>query len=441
MFPTILYNSYPFLTNGEKRMGTTPPHPLFDQLRSHTWHRHEAFEKLPFVAALVDGTLPLESYIGQLRGLAVIFSALEQTLAQSRSPLITRIRPLMKSRFKLLCTDLAFFAPRLVPDILPAVQNALDIARVIRALSYTSSDKLLGYLYVLEGTTKGNQVHLPDIIKCFHLLDGEGVSFYRGYGDITTAHWEEFRSIANCAEEISINEALQGTVEIYDTLERFHHSLCPLSAEDTGFTASALNPEAGDHPVPQNREILHAAVRAGRRCRDEFSYYERRYGERGHRFTDSDAAWLAALADKPPFVVSNQVLWLGRVLSARGMPFLLMERQLEILVEELRILDTVVPTEALQTVAADLRQQRNHVCPQNRFDDACTTIARLIASHDVSDFPDLPLMLVGAHVDMLAGMPECMASLVSWLKRAAVLTHEELESVTHFFDDDRLGNG
>jgi hypothetical protein len=145
------------------------------------------------------------------------------------------------------------------------------------------------------------------------------------------------------------------------------------------------------------------------------------------------------LADKPPFVVSNQVLWLGRVLSARGMPFLLMERQLEILVEELGMLDAAAPTEALLAVAADLRQQRNLVCPQHRFDVACAEIAKRISPHGASDFPDLPLMLVAAHVDMLLGMPECMASLVSWLKSASILSHEELESVTHFLTTTGLG--
>jgi heme oxygenase len=415
----------------------TPPLPLLDQLRSLTWHRHESFERLPFVTALMAGTLPLVSYIAQLRGLAIIFSALEQSLAQSRSPQIAHASRFMKSRFDLLCADLAFFSPQLVPDILPAVQHALRFSRNIRALSYSSSGKLLGYLYVLEGTTKGNQVHLPDITRCFNLHDDAGTTFYRGYGGGTEAHWEEFRTTMNCAGEEIAQEAIQGAGEIYDALERFHECLFPVVLEELGFTASALNPEAGDHPVHQNRDVLQAALRAGHRCREEFSYYERRYGERGRRFTDSDAAWLAALADKPSYVVANQVLWLGRMLSNRGMPLLLLERQLDLLVEELGARGNGTPTEALRDIVAELRQQRTGTLSQSRFEEACRTLTSQLHSPGAIDFPDLSFMLVAAFLDTHSGIPECLTSLLSWLGSASVLTEEEIAATKKFLNSLR----
>ena len=407
-------------------MRTIPPLPLLDHLRSATWHRHEAFERFPFVISLVDGTLPLESYIGQLRGFAVIFSALGQALAQTASSATVRGAARIAARFDLLCADLAFFAPRLVPDILPAVRHALATARKIREVAATSPDALLGCLYVLEGTTKGNQVHLPDIIRCFHLQEDNGTSFYRGYGADTPSHWEEFRTIMNSAGEEIASAAVDGAAEMFDELERFHASLFPLAETECGFTATALNPEAGDHPVPQSREILQAALRAGRRCRDEFSYYERRYGERGRRFTDSDAAWLAALADQPAPVVADQVQWLGRVLSARGMPFLLMERQLELLIEELAGVQSGVPTAALRAVLAELRQQRESGFSGSSNAEACGTVSHCFSVSRSGAFPDLPLLFVAAQSDLRAGLPECMASLTTWLKSVSLVTEEEL---------------
>ena len=157
--------------------------PLIDHIKSVTWHRHEKFEQLPFVEALVNGTLPLQSYIAQLRGLAVILSVMERAVAESTFPLISRIRPLMKSRFNLICADLSVFAADMVPDILPAIRLSLDTAHEIRTIASTSPGKLLGFIYVLEGTTRGNQVHLPDIVKCFSLENEQGISFYRGYGE------------------------------------------------------------------------------------------------------------------------------------------------------------------------------------------------------------------------------------------------------------------
>ena len=178
-------------------MSTTPPvMPLIDHLRSVTWQRHTEFEKLPFVISLMNGTLPLESYIAQLRGLAVILSPFEQALANCRHGLIKRLRPLLKSRFAMLCADLSHFAPRMVPDIVAAIDIAQKISLQMLSKAGASPGTLLGCLYVLEGTTRGNQVHLPDIIRCFSIKDGAGVSFYRGYGDATETHWDEFRQVS-----------------------------------------------------------------------------------------------------------------------------------------------------------------------------------------------------------------------------------------------------
>jgi heme oxygenase len=421
----------------KNQLRNQPPQPqptysikLLEHLRSVTWHRHEAFEKLPFIKALMDGTLPLQSYIAQLRGLAIIFSALEHALTQSRTPTISKIQPLLNSRFSMLCKDLALFSSQLVPDNLPAVIQALGLAREIRTASDTTG-KLLGFLYVLEGTIRGNQIHLPDIIKCFKLEGEAGTLFYRGYGDSTAQHWEEFSAIMNEVGNEVFEEATKGAVEIYDALERFHVALYPITEGNSGFTATALNPEAGDHPVPQNPEVLQAALRAGRRCHSEFTYYEHRFGERGRRFTDSDAAWLAALADQPASVVSEQVLWLGRVLSARGMPFLLMERQLEVLVEELGNLSFVVQTEGLKAVISELQQQRGQMVARELYENACNVMAGIVSSaQQKTAFPDLPVMLVAAQIDLLNGVPECLASLSTWLIESSILNEKELGSVT-----------
>ncbi len=411
------------------------PLPLADHLRAVTWHRHETFDKLPFVVAMTNGTLPLESYIGQLRGLAAIFSTLKHAIGKSQSPLIERLKPLLTARFNMLSVDLEFFAPKTVSDIIPALRLALDFARQLRIEAKVEPDKLLGYLYVLEGTIRGNQVHLPDIVRCFGFTDGQGASFYRGYGDATESHWEEFRAIMNGAEDSTRTAAEQGAAEIYTALEKFHEALYPFLPGKLGITASSLNPEAGDHPVPQDRELLDAALKAGQQCRAAFSYYEKRYGERGQRFTDSDVAWLAALPGLSAEVICNQVLWLGRVLSSRGMPFLLLERQVQLLVENLQQLGGALSVETLQAVVADMCTQRCSLISQVSFDKLCRKLSESISVTTVSDFPDLPHILVGSQIDLLSGMPECRASLLRWLEEKAVLTGEELNRVIALLDD------
>src|ERR671933_594218 len=89
-------------------------------------------------------------------------------------------------------------------------------------------------------------------------------------------------------------------------------------------SASSLNPSAGHHVVTGDPRELAAAERAGERSWTAWTYYERRYGDRGRQFTRSDSAWIAALPGSPASIVERQVRWLGTLLAARGMPRLLL---------------------------------------------------------------------------------------------------------------------
>jgi len=401
---------------------------LLTQLNSATWHRHEQMEQLPFVRALTDCTLPLQSYIAQLRGMAIIFSSIENSLSSLPEEMAGRLRPLTSQRFKMLCNDLFFFSPRMIPDIQPAIKFALDTAKQIHQ---AAPEKLLGYQYVLQGTTRGNQVHLADIISCFK-FDEEGTSFYRGYGANTDSVWEDFCSIVNASNPDNTSQAILGATEMYGSMERFHQLLYPLPEDGDAFTAAGLNPEAGEHPVPQESSILQAAIRAGIRCREEFSYYERRYGERGRRFTNSDVSWLAALSYLDEHIILEQVLWLGRVLSARGMPTMLLERQLELLHEELAALDFHPPLDNLLGALQKLKQQREQVADQERCDKVHRSLSTML--HGV-EFPDLPVILIAAQLDMLCGLPECRASLLAWVTEQRMLTPIQVEAVVAILAD------
>lgn len=406
-------------------------------LRAATWHRHEAFERLPFVAALIEGTLPRESYVGQLRGLAVIIAALEQSIARMALPVSQEACLLLRRRFDLLCADLVHFSPLMVPDVMPAVRDALDCARAIRETPAGSAGRLFGCLYVLQGTVKGNRVHLPDIIRCFGLRECRGAEFYSGCGDDSEERWSEFRDLMARASDGAGADAEQGACWMYDTLERFHTALFPLPEGELGFAAVGLNPEAGDHPVPQDPALLEAALRAGRRCREEFSYFERRYGERGRRFTDSDVAWLGTMAAGPAEAVHGQVQWLGRILSLRGMPQFLLERQLAILSGEFAATGAFEQGAVLAEASDVLRRQRCCLLDQDAFDVMCRRLSQAMTSTAAREFRDLPVILAAARLDALAGMPECAASLLAWLDERSILTGDEQSVIASLLDSMR----
>lgn len=60
-----------------------------------------------------------------------------------------------------------------------------------------------------------------------------------------------------------------------------------------------------------------------------FPYFEWRFGARGRAFGRSDAGFLQTLAELDFAASWQQVLWLARLLAARGMPSLLLVYQLE----------------------------------------------------------------------------------------------------------------
>lgn len=104
-------------------------------------------------------------------------------------------------------------------------------------------------------------------------------------------------------------------------------------------SADSLNPSAGTHPVTSDPDEVAAVRRAGDRSYADFPYYEARYGDRGRLFAVSDGAWLLTVCRLPWQALEEEILWLGGLLASRGMPRLLLERHLRVMLEELAHLE------------------------------------------------------------------------------------------------------
>jgi hypothetical protein len=171
----------------------------------------------------------------------------------------------------------------------------------------------------------------------------------------------------------------------------------------------ALNPEAGDHPVPSDPLEIAAAREAAERSWREFPYYERRFGERGRRFGDSDSAWLITLCSSRGDVAKQQILWLGRVLATRGMPRYLLEKHLEFLYEALaRALPKRARSySALRFGARTLARARTRWIDATAFDELAASFARTEIAH----FGEL---LVSAVADEGDGIDSAVTSIEAW---------------------------
>jgi hypothetical protein len=181
-------------------------------------------------------------------------------------------------------------------------------------------------------------------------------------------------------------------------------------------SATSLNPSAGHHVVTADPRELGACERAGERSWATWTYYARRYGERGRQFTRSDSAWIATLGDNAAPIVERQIRWLGALLAARGMPRLLLEDHLRILHEELvaAVPECASDYTVLLQAANSLRDERESAITEGMLAQLETGFHDLVKGAAEDELR--AGALIGAAVaDEQAGVAGAVDSLIEWL--------------------------
>ena len=401
---------------------SNPTH-LMHRLKQKTQPLHAKLEKLPFITALSNGTLPLASYVNQLRAFATAFGTLEHETSTILEPSVRTVFGAGESRFSHLLRDLSCFGDKMIPEFIKVKRHTEAMAARIRLLGVEDPLALMGYVYVLQGTVLGNRVHLPDITRSFNIDCSNGAAFYAGYGSRTDEYWEIFSSLIHSfdsGEEVT-ERILAMALEAFAFMEDIHIALYPVPASDSiAFTATSLNPEAGNHAVPADGSEIAAAITAGRLCREEFPYFDARYGDRGKRFTDSDAAWLVTLTSFSTPLMISQVAWLGGVLASRGMPRITLERQLTYLHEELLKVDTGkrIEYDRLMDAVSWLNNERLRKITEENFNSLGKSFAALSGNELGGSMKGTGYLIVSAVCDEMAGIAAAVPSIESWLMDA-----------------------
>ena len=396
---------------------------LMEELKAATSLAHAQLQTTPFFVALPACQLPLESYVGQLRALAVIHAVLEPALAASSHPALVAVWRADMRKTPWLEQDLRYFAPRAVADLKEAVDEALRVAEQMRLWSVERPLRLLGAVYVLEGSTLGGVLLGRQCARAFLLADHAGLAYLNSYGPAVPAHWAEFRERMNALSlDGAEREAVRaGAVEFFAGLAAVFRALYPVRPESKTWLATTINPEAGRHPVPAEPAEVEAALRAADRCWTQFPYFSARYGERGRRFARSDGAWLATLGQYEPAVVREQVRWLGRLLAARGMPTLLLATQLDLLGAELTAAcpEKRAAYEQLLAAAADLHRTRARWLSDAAQAELSAAFDRAVGREWSQRLPATGRLLAAAVADEAAGNAGAVEALKTWLSDGA----------------------
>jgi len=406
---------------------------LTEELKAATFAAHARLQAVPYFEALAACQLPPESYVGHLRALAAIHGVLEQALASCPDARAASVWQSDLRKVPYLQEDLRYFEPRKVADLREAVEAALKTVESLRLRSVERPLTLLGCLYVLEGSTFGAVVLRPLVARAFLLTGDGGLVYLHGHGGDALARWAQYRQRMD-ALQLSMEEReqiVQAAGEFFAQLATIFDALYPFLPESKTFLVTAINPEAGRHPVPSDARETQASLLAADLCWQRYPYFEHRYGERGQRFARSDAAWLATLCHFEPSQIIQQVRWLGRVLAGRGMPTLLLQEQLEILVMGLA---AAVPGkkseyEKLMPAAAELRESRRRQLADEEIPPLAAGFDHAVGPEWSARFPRTGVLLATAVADELAGYNGVVEALRRWMTDATRFPAEWIAAV------------
>lgn len=390
-----------------------------DTLRKETLLEHRRVELLPFAAAMASSTLMLESYAALLDAFNTMHSSLEAVFTPSDH---VGIRMIWDESLRLsvrLGRDIAYFAPRKLRKSSVITIRSQIVAQRIRQRANDDPLSLLGYLYVLIGATLGGSILKNQVANAFGLKGPDGIVYFSTHTDEPRAPWNCFRqrmmeTSFDPAEERRIIDAAN---EAFSFVAQIMEVLHPFEVSDSRMLARTLNFEAGRHVVPLDEREIGAALRAGEWTWRRFPYYKWRYGARGERFTRSDSAWLVTLVDLEQQDMDKQIIWLGQVLSARGMPQWFLEYHLRKLQETLTL---AIPEKAstysrLSHTALLLANRRRKHVSDELMQMCGVAFDEHVGQEWSQKLPETGQLLAAAVADEKQGIGQAVSSVETWM--------------------------
>ena len=387
---------------------------LHNLLEAETAILRDRLQGLPFFQALQAGNLPRPAIVTYFRALSIIHAVLERSLSLTLRPPTRPPGSDPSSKTALLVADLAMLDTAGVPSISGAIQQALYYGTEILAHADTDPRRLIGILYVLEESQNVGLLMKRAYANCLGVSE-QKLRYVGCYGTATAARWRAFVDVldAMSLREGQAHAIAQEAVYCCQRLERICAVLYPYGDDDLRHHATSINVEAGDHPMPQDPVEIDLALRAGRVAWEAYPYLDRRFGERGMRFTASDSCWLVAVTRMPVATATKRLNWLRKVLSSRGIPTIILKAHLEAILAALaeRFPDKVDLSERyapfLQTIEDERRLLGDVAALIEQFD-------RRFRACPGAQIPSAVELLLSAWIDDSRCSPGCLAATRNW---------------------------
>jgi len=186
---------------------TSLPSPSFlIDLKTQTAVSHKKLERLSISASIISPDMQLSDYVHYLSLMYDVHKDTEDLVF----PLVSNVLDDLKQRKK----------SNLIEDDLFYLKHNKSIATRVFNISEMSVPFALGILYVIEGSTLGGRFILKNITTVAGLDNGQGVSYFNGYGEKTGSYWksflnflEEYEQIYKCSDTI-----IEGAKYAFDSI-------------------------------------------------------------------------------------------------------------------------------------------------------------------------------------------------------------------------------
>lgn len=164
---------------------------VMELLRESTSELHKAAEEHAFQQAMICGQLSVASYVNYLSQMLAVHGALEAAMRKQASlPAVRNVVRPHHFREHLLLEDIASLGAE--PESpLPATSEF--VSEMQQAIDLDPAG-LLGFLYVLEGSTNGSKFIAKSVQRSLKLGGGRGTAYLNPHGDKQTERWAAFKS-------------------------------------------------------------------------------------------------------------------------------------------------------------------------------------------------------------------------------------------------------
>lgn len=180
---------------------------IMEQLRKETAEDHDSIEQNAYAKAIMNQTLTKSEYVAYLEKFYGFILPIEQKIQSLAFVQELGIDMKLRAKTPLLEKDL--------DNISSKERTQIPICDEIPSIA--APGQLLGYLYVIEGSTLGGQIITRKLKEHLSLDPEAGLSYFNAYGQETRSVWKELAEVMNK----SVQSGIESEVIVSSAKETF----------------------------------------------------------------------------------------------------------------------------------------------------------------------------------------------------------------------------